>query len=169
MAAKIPKVLKNFNIMVDGFGCAGLCEEVELPELKKHEEKFRGAGMDAPVALDLGMEELNLKMSFAEHLEVIYRQFGLVDGNAVGVTFRAAKADDTSVVAIEVVARGSYSLIPASKVKAGEKGMLEATMALRYYRLTIGGAKLIEIDIEAGTRIINGVDQLASIRNAISI
>ena len=169
MAAQIPKILRNFNIMVDGVGCAGLCDEVELPALSIKTEDHRGAGMDVPIEMDMGMEKMTMKMTFAEHMQAIYRQFGLINGNAVGIIFRAAKMNDTTAEGIEVVARGTYKEIPGAKVKAGDKSQLEATLNLRYYRLTIRGEVLIEIDAEAGTRIIDGVDQLEAVRNLISI
>jgi len=155
--------------MVDGVGCAGLCDEVELPALTIKTDDHRGAGMDIPIEMDMGMEKLTMKMTFAEHLQSVYRQFGLINGNAVGVTFRAAKTDGQTAEGIEVVARGSYKEIPGAKVKAGDKSLLEATLNLRYYRLTIAGQVLIEIDAEAGIRIIDGVDQLQAVRDLISI
>jgi P2 family phage contractile tail tube protein len=42
-------------------------------------------------------------------------------------------------------------------------------VGLRYYKLTIGGRELIEIDKVNMIRKIGGLDQLATIRQAIGV
>lgn len=53
----LPKILKNFNVFVDGRGFAGRAEEITLPKLTIKTEEFLGAGMSAPVEVDMGMEK----------------------------------------------------------------------------------------------------------------
>lgn len=53
--------------------------------------------------------------------------------------------------------------------KAGDLANLEMEGAIRYYKLTIGDTVVYQIDIDNMIRIINGVDQLASIRSAIGM
>ena len=55
------KILKNFNLFVDGRGYAGKAEEVTPPKLTIKTEEFRGGGMDVPAAVDMGMEKLEAK------------------------------------------------------------------------------------------------------------
>lgn len=166
--AGIPKVIKNYNLMLDGVGLAGKVEEVTLPALVMHTDDFRGSGMDLPVEIRMGMEKLDLKFSMAEHSPVLFRQFGLIDGKAVGATFRAAKADDGSVEPYIVVARGAYKDITPSALKVGDRSPLAATLNLRYLRVTMNGVELVEIDVDNFVRRINGIDQLAEERAAIS-
>ena len=45
----LPKILKNFNVFVDGLGYAGRVEEITLPKLTIKTEEYQGAGMSAPV------------------------------------------------------------------------------------------------------------------------
>jgi phage tail tube protein FII len=42
-------------------------------------------------------------------------------------------------------------------------------MAVRYYKFAIANEDLIEIDIENMKRIVNGTDQLASLREAMGV
>ena len=79
--------------------------------------------------------------------------------------FRLA-ADAEAVV---VNLRGSFKELDAGTWKAGDKATLKCMIAARYYKLTVNGDELIEIDAENMVRIINGTDQLASIRTAIGI
>ena len=54
MDIKTPRVLKGFNLFVDGRGYAGKVEELELPKLTIKTEEFRSGGMVAPVELGRG-------------------------------------------------------------------------------------------------------------------
>ena len=54
----IPKILKNFNLFIDGRGYAGKCDEVNPPKLNIKSEEYRAGGLDAPIPIDMGMEKL---------------------------------------------------------------------------------------------------------------
>ncbi|GHT98386.1 hypothetical protein FACS1894126_3800 [Alphaproteobacteria bacterium] len=59
----LPKILKNFNVFVDGRGYAGRVEEVSLPKLSLKTDEFLAGGMDAPIEIDLGMEKLEADLT----------------------------------------------------------------------------------------------------------
>ena len=88
----LPKILKNFNVFVDGRGYAGKIDEITLPKLTIKTEEYRA-----------------------------------------------------------------------------EKATLKCTVAAHYYKLTIGGNELIEIDAENMIRKINGVDQMALLQAVLGI
>lgn len=165
----LPKVLKNFNMIVAGQGYAGKCDEVTLPKLAIKKVDHQGGGMDAPVALDMGMELLTCGFTMAEHNAEIFKQFGLISGNEVQCTFRAAMVDDTTVEPYVVTVRGMYTELEAGSLKVGDKNGLKASLALRYYRLEINNTQLIEIDVINFVRKINGVDQLQQLKSALQL
>jgi len=164
----IPKVLKYFNLIVDGQGFCDRVDEIQLPDLGIVTEDHRAGGMDAPIPLDMGMEAIDLSFTVADHDPKIYSQFGLISQDAVSVTFRAAAVGDNNDVDNYVVeARGMYRTISGASVSPGAKAPLEATIGCRYYKLSIGGQTLIEIDIPNMVRKIGGRDQMEAIRSAI--
>jgi uncharacterized protein len=166
----IPKVMKNFNLFVDGYGFAGRVDEVTPPKLTIKTDEYQAGGMDAAAEIDLGMEKLEADFSVFEHDPVIYRQFGLLDGTQVQVVFRGAQqGSDGVVVPMAVTLRGLYKELDGGNWKAGEKGSLKATISCRYYKLEIDGSAVIEVDVDNMTRVINGVDQLSAIRTAIGL
>ena len=86
----LPKILKNFNLFVDGRGYAGRVDEITLPKLTIKTEEFQGAGMSAPVEIDLGMEKLEMDMTFSEYDPELFKLFGLTNGSEVAFTIRGA-------------------------------------------------------------------------------
>lgn len=166
----LPKTLRNFSLYVDGIGYAGRVTEANLPSLSIQTEDFRGGGMDAPAQIDMGMEALELSFTLAEYDPAVLRQFGLLNQNAVQVAIRGAlMANGEAATPIVCNGTGHFKEFDPGSFAAGEITEAAFTMGLRYYRLTVNGAVVHEVDVENMTRIINGTDQLASIRTAIGI
>ena len=163
------KILKNFNLFVDGRGYAGRAEEVTPPKLTIKTEEIRNGGMDAPISVDLGMEKLECQFILIEYDPELLKQFGLVSGNSVQLTLRGALVDETSTTPMVIGLRGMFTEVDMGKFKAGDKSTLQCTVACRYYSLDIGGNRLIEIDVDNMTRVIDGTDQLAAVREAIGL
>lgn len=165
----IPKILKNFNLFVDGRGYVGRCEEVTPPKLTIKTEEFRGGGLDTPVMMDMGMEKLEASFTLVEYDSDVLKQFGLIDGNSVQLTLRGAMQDDQNTSSIVINLHGRYTEMDMGKFSAGEKATLACTLSARYYSLQIDNATLIEIDVDNMTRVIDGNDQLQAVRDAIGM
>ena len=165
----LPKLLKNMTAFVDGRGYAGRVEEIEPPKLALKMEEYRAAGMDVPVDLDMGMEKMESSVTFAEYDPELFGLFGLVNGNAVSLTIRGARENDTGTDAIIMNIRGGFKELDTGTWKPGDKGTLKGSISCRYYKLTIGGQEMIEIDVENMIRKIKGTDQLAAQREALGL
>lgn len=165
----MPKILKNFNLFVDGNGYAGRAEEVSPPKLTIKTEELRAGGMDAPAAIDMGMEKLEASFMLVEYDPAVIKQFGLVSGNAVSLTLRGALVDDTTTTPMVIRIQGMFNEMDFGKFKAGDKSTLQCAIVCRYYSLEIDGKKIVEIDIDNMTRVIDGQDQLADVRAALGI
>lgn len=167
----LPRVLKNFNLFNDAASYMGVAEEVKLPKLSRKTADFRGGGMNGPVDIDLGQEKLELEFTCAGVVLGIYQQYikNKVDG--VMVRFAGAYQEDVTgaVQAVEVVVRGRHKEIDSGDAKAGEKGKTSVKMSLSYYKLTIDGVEVIEIDLMNMIERVAGVDVLADQRKAIGL
>ncbi|MEB1416084.1 phage major tail tube protein, partial [Xanthomonas campestris pv. campestris] len=71
------------------------------------------------------------------------------------------------VDAVEVVVRGRHSEIDPGTGKSGDDTEFSVKTSASYYKLTINGTTVIEIDFVNMTEIVNGVDLLAAQRRAI--
>ena len=165
----MPKILKNFNLFVDGRGYAGRAEEVSPPKLTIKTEELRAGGMDAPAAIDMGMEKLEAGFNLVEYDPAVLTQFGLVSGNGVQLTLRGALVDDTTTTPMVICLRGMFTEVDMGKFKAGDKATMQCNVACRYYKLEIDNKTIVEIDVDNMTRIIDGVDKLAEIRAALGL
>lgn len=166
----IPRVLRNFHCFVNGIGYAGRVTEVELPELSVKTEEHRGGGMDGPAELDMGLEVMTAKLTFAEYEKNIMGLWGKLDGNAARIQIRGAiQRDGETAIPCIVEFHGGFKKNTMGTWKAGDLATNEFEATLRYYKLTMGEDVIYEIDIDNMKRIINGVDELASIRAAMGM
>jgi len=167
----LPSTLKNFNLFNDGASYMGIAEEIKLPKLKRKMEPYRAGGMNGPVKIDLGQEELGIEFTCGGIMEQVFKQYGITKVDGVMLRFAGAyQRDDTSVVqAVEVVVRGRHEEIDLGDAKAGDKSKLNVKSTLSYYKLTVDNKVLIEIDLLNMIEIIDGKDILADQRKAIGL
>lgn len=167
--AQIPRVLKNFSLFVDGRGLAGTIDTLTLPTLTVKMEEFRGGGMDAPIEHDMGMEKLEGSFVLAEYNPDIVALFGLVSANTQLTARGAIRRDGEDAIPVVANMTGAIKELDPGDWKAGDTSTGTFAYSLRYYKLTIGGRELVEIDKVNMIRRIDGQDQLQSIRTAIGV
>lgn len=167
----MPRTLKNFNVFLDGVSHIGEALKITLPKLTRKTEAHRGGGMNGEAKVDLGTEALEITHSYAGHVDDIYKTFGVSKVDGVLLRFAGAyQRDDTGDVdAVEVVIRGRHQEIDPGDAEAGNKTELKVKTDCSYYKLTINGSVLIEIDHVNFVEVINGTDRLAEQRKAIGL
>ena len=166
----IPRMLKHFNLFVDGRGYAGRVMEIELPELSIKTEEHRGGGMDIPVDIDMGMELLSCSVMMSEYNEEQFVLFGLNGLTDVPVTLRGGlRAETQDVMPVVINLRGRWKKLELGTWKGGEKTETKFELTCTYFRYVQGGRELIEIDAVNMVRRIDGTDQLADMRAAIGL
>lgn len=167
----LPNILKNFNLYADGNSLMGVADEVTLPKLSRKMESFQAGGMVAPVDIDLGNEKLEHEFSCGGFVAELVKQYGATKISGVLLRFAGAyQRDDTGdVQSVEIVTRGRYSEIDFGKAKVGDKSETKFKCSLSYYKLTVDGKVLFEIDAIGMVFTVNGVDLLDKQRKAIGL
>ena len=166
-----PRVLKNFNLFVNGKGKAGTIDEYTPPEIKLKLDEYRGGGLDIPTDLDMGQEKMTAKFKLSDPDPDTLVLVGLTATNTVRLVAKGAFRRDSDGETISVVHElvGRINGRVSEAWKAGDKTANEFDMTLSYYRETVGGREIYEIDVENMIRKVDGVDQLAAIRDAMGM
>lgn len=168
MAAR--DVLKNLNLFVDGRGYAGQIDEYNPPDLAIQVEDYRGGGMDAPVALDMGQEALETSFALIAYDADVLALWGVAEGQSVPFVARGAlESYDGTVKAVVHTMRGKITNIAPGTWSPGQKPAMTITMRLDYFKQEHNGVILHEIDVVNMIRTINGVDRLAQQRAALGL
>lgn len=167
----LPRKLKRFNVFLDGVNYIGECVEITLPKLARKMEDYRSGGMSGPVDIDLGMEKLELDVTYGGFMQDVVKQFGIGKLDHVMLRFAGSYQRDDSgdCDAIEVVMRGRAQEIDFGSAKAGDNTDFKTKYSLSYYKLTLNGSDLVEIDLVNLVEKIAGVDRLAEHRRNIGL
>lgn len=184
----LPKVLKNFNLFIDGKGYAGRVKEVSLPKLTLRTEEFKLGGLDTPVQVDMGLDKLESDITLSEYDVDVIKLFGMEDTSLIPIamrgsgldgavnaltdalglsssgdvscTLRGGLNDEYQVIPVVVHLRGAIIELDFGQWQPGESAPLKMRLALRYYRLKINDDNLVEIDVDNFIREINGSNQV---------
>ncbi len=164
----LPRKIRNFNVFIDGRSYFGIATEAKLPQPKLQTEAHRGAGMDGPVGIDMGMEGMSAEVTMSEWDPTLLKMLGTT-GNRLVLRPVAESSVDTGTDAIVATIGGLFTSTEFGDLKPGADTPLKLMIDVRYYRLTVNGAEVHEIDFANGKRVIGGVDQLRGIRRAMGL
>jgi P2 family phage contractile tail tube protein len=166
----IPQTLFNTNLFIDGINFRGDIPELTLPKMTVKTEAYRAGGMDAEIDMDMGLEKLEASFTANGLRKDAMKYVGLADGMAFNASFRgsfrAQKGEFTGVIA---TLRGMLKEVDPGGWKAGEKAEFKYSVSVAYYKLEIDGDVMYEIDPLNSIRVIDGVDQLAEMRNQLGL
>ncbi|MCL2894315.1 MULTISPECIES: phage major tail tube protein [Brenneria] len=170
----LPRKLKYMNLFNDGMSYMGIASAVTLPKLTRKLENYRGGGMNGAAPVDFGLEDEALSMEWtlgglAD--ETVWGQYAAPGAAAVPLRFTGSyQRDDTGeIAAVEVVMRGRHKEIDGGESKQGEDTETKISTQCTYYKLTIDGKEMIEIDTINMIERVNGVDTLEQHRRAIGL
>jgi len=169
----LPKKLKLMNLFNDANSYQGVVSSITLPKLTRKLENYRGGGMNGSAQVDLGLDDdaLSVEWAMGGIDERVLSQWG--SAKIAGVPLRFAgsyQSDDTGeTVAVEIAMRGRHKEIDFGDAKQGEDTETKISTVCTYYKLTMGGKDLIEVDTVNLIEKVNGVDVLAEHRKNIGL
>lgn len=167
----LPRKLKLMNLFNDGRDYMGVVSSVILPKLTRKLENYRGGGMNGVAPIDLGLDDdaLVMEWSMGGLDELVLQQWGAAKVDAVPLRFAGAyqRDDSAEVMAVEIEVRGRHKEIDNGEAKQGEDTESKIFTQCTYYKLTIDGKTVIEIDVVNLIERVNGVDLLKAQRKAI--
>jgi P2 family phage contractile tail tube protein len=165
----LPHKLKNMRLFGDGENYLGKAKALALPKLAITGEGYRGAGMLSEVETDMGLEKLELEVTYGGFMREILRQFGVtkLDGTMLRFVGAYQADDNASVQAGELVVRGRHREIDPGNAEVGKDTEWKVKSALTYIKWTVDGAVEVEIDVLGMIYMIGGIDRYAEIRAAL--
>jgi P2 family phage contractile tail tube protein len=167
----MPRKLKGFNLFHNGENFVGQVAEVTLPKLTRKMEDWQGGGMSGPIKVDFGQEAIQLEWTCGGFMKSVLAQYAITQHDGVQLRFSGGyqSEDSTSYDSIEVVVKGRHMEVDPGTAKAKEDTSFKVTTVASYYKLSINGDDIIELDFVNMIEKINGTDLLAALRTAIGL
>lgn len=170
----LPRKLKLMNLFNDGVSYLGVVQSVTLPKLTRKLENYRGGGMNGSAPVDLGLDDdaLSAEISLGGFPDdAIWSLYAATGTAAVPLRFAGSyQCDDTGeTVPVEVVLRGRQKEIDLGGAKQGEDTESKISLMCTYFRLTMNGSELVEIDTVNLIEKVSGTDMLEAHRQNIGL
>ena len=169
----LPRKLKHGNIFMDGENWIGVAEDFTPAKLSQKFEAYRGGGMMGAANIHMGLEDgaLDTSFTFGGAEAAIVKRMGLAKIDGVALRFAGSfQRDDTGeIVSVEIVQRGRFKELDRGTFKSGDNTQSKVSMVNTYYKETMNGVVLCEIDLLNMIWIVNGVDLMAEHRKAIGL
>ncbi len=167
----LPSVLVNFTVAIEAINFYGEVKSVTLPKITGVFEEFRSGGMPAGVEIDLGLEVMTMESTFGGEMHEIIKQYGRRGVNALNFRFSGLleNQDTGQTDEIEISARGRHIEIDPSDAEARSLKEFKGVSTLAYYKYTLNGKSLLEVDTLGVKLVVDGVDRLAAARKALKI
>lgn len=163
-------IIKTATGFVDGRGYVGKMRDINLPDLAVQTEDYRAGGMDAPTALDMGMNALETSFVIQPYEAELIKLFGIKERATVPFRVQAARENDAgNVTNVVIRMRGRIVTLARGTWSPGSVAETTITMRLDYYQEEIDGEVVVEIDVNNYVRNIGGTDQLEAVRAALGI
>lgn len=165
----LPRKLKNMNLFNEAQTYLGEIAELTPPKISQAMEDWRGGGMLGPVKIDHGLEAMEFEWTVGGLVVQVLRQMGATQHDAYLLrTLGAFQTDqDGSVSSVELVMRGRHQELDRGNWKPGDDTEQKIKTVCSYYKETIDGEELLEIDMVGGIYRVAGIDRYAEIRAAI--
>ncbi len=162
--------LRSWTFFTKGMRIQG-AHEYTPPELSIQVTNLRSGAQDAPTPVDDGMEALTCQVKFWGIDTDMLALLGCVAGQKPRFTaYEGYMSNGTALGAIEEF-EGFISKVTRDARVGESQSEVSVTVdiALNYYKQTLEGRELIEIDTERFIRRINGVDQLGGLAAKIRL
>lgn len=157
----IPTGIADAEIYIDGSNSLAGIAEVELPNVEFSTVTAEQIGMNAEyeAALLGHFKKLECKIKMDS---VNDSMLGLNNGDSLMVEAKAALQQEntltrrTEVLPLDATISGIIKKIDGIKVKSGAKIESNFELSVNYYKLTIGGRTVIELDVFNRISNVNG-------------
>ena len=164
-----PQILKGWLVSVDGRGLAGRVAETSFVNLDSTKVERRAGDQDVKVQEYMGQEAMMYKMALYSYEKEVIDAWGRTITGATDITIRGGwqEAAQGSTQSHVHNMRVSLPSIPAEMYKPGEITTVTFEFDVYYYKWTVDGDRLIEIDPENRIRYVNGENQLEAMNAAL--
>lgn len=169
----VPEKLINFRVYQDGDDLLGI-SDVTLPKLDSITETVKGAGVageiDDPTIGHFGSMELELNWRSLVKSNIV-----LAKPTGVHLDLRGACQGHDSAknvlktMPVKIVIEGMPKSTDLGKLDMGATTDTKNTIEVTYIKITVDGETVLEIDKFNYICVIDGVDYMADIRDALGL
>lgn len=167
---QLPFILKGFNVFTDGLNKYGVLMDVKRPKIAYKTEDYTPGGGLGEMTVIHGVEKLELELTSKGYDAELFKSMShKINGNLLRYQGALHKEDDEEYAELVGEARGRIIEADPGEDKAGEGGEHKFKYALTYWKETLNGETVVEIDLLNNKFLVGGRDIRAGMRKALGL
>lgn len=164
MATKIPQVIQQANVYIDGQGYLGVTKSVKLPTLEWETVEVKGGlgynagtGILKPVEIELKLTNIDFNLYAAMGANNYVLRTPILIKESIHQSGGKEQAIAVSVL-------GEFTQIEANDQESGNEMEVTLKIAATFYSVSVGNTPVIIVDTQNLICMIGGVDQMQKLR-----
>lgn len=167
---KMPKQLKGFNLFVDGENQYGVLVEITRPKITRKTEDYTPGGAMGEMAVAHGFEKLEMEITSKGYdADMLKSMSSSIGGKLLRYQGALQEEDGAGYRELRGEARGRIIEADAGSDKQGEGGEHKFKLALVYWKETLDGEPVVEIDFLQNKAVFGGKDERVGLRKALGM
>lgn len=167
---KMPKVLKGFNAFVDGENQYGVTVDITRPKITRKTEDYTPGGAMTEMTVVHGFEKLELEITSKGYdADMLKSMSSSISGKLIRYQGALQEEDGQEYRVLRGEARGRIIEAGPGSDKQGEGGEHKFKIALVYWKETLDGEPIVEIDVIGNKAAFGGKDEREGLRSALGI
>lgn len=167
---KLPRHLKGVNAFVNGNNQYGVLMDISRPKIERDIEDYKAGGQMTEMGVAHGFKKLAMELTTKGYDADLLREMNISAGATI-IRYQAAlqQEDGSSYQTLQGEARGRIVEYDPGTDKQGEGGESKFKLELIYWRESLDGKDIVEIDVYGNKAAFGGKDERAGLRAALGM
>ena len=167
---KMPRILKAFNLFIDGMNQHGIVADVTRPKIARKTEDYTPGGGMMEMTIVFGFEKLEMEItSKGFDADLLRSMSSSINGRLIRYQGALQQDDSETYQHLKGEARGRIIEADPGSDKQGEGGEHKFKIALVYWKETLDGQEILELDVLGNKAVFGGKDERAELRKALGL
>ena len=167
---QLPRQLKGFTAFINGEDKYGIVVDIGRPKIARKTEDYTPGGAITEITAVFGFEKLELEITAKGYeADMLRSMSAAVGGTLVRYQGALQREDGADYQTLKGEARGRITEADPGSDKQGEGGEHKFKIALVYWKETLDGESVLEIDVLGNKALFNGRDERAGLRKALGL
>lgn len=165
---KMPKQLKGFTVYVDDEDQYGVVVDITRPKIARKTEDYTPGGAMMEMTVVHGFEKMELEITSKGYdADMLRSMTSSIGGKLIRYQGALQEEDGGDYRELKGEARGRIIEADPGSDKQGEGGEHKFKIALVYWKETLDGEPIVEIDVLGNKAAFGGKDERAGLRRAL--
>lgn len=166
----LPRILKGFNAFINGDDKYGIVVNISRPKITRKTEDYLPGGVITEMTAVHGFNKLEMEISAKGYeAEMLKSMSSAIDGTLIRYQGALQVENNESYHVLKGEARGRIIEADPGSDKQGDGGEHKFKIALVYWKETLDGENIVEIDVLGNKAVFGGKDERAGLRKALGL